>query len=85
MFVDTCDECTTGRTRDGGLHRGDASEAIARALKCDILLVRDDWDDGCPPSFKDALVAPLATVEALLNQWNASEVCLATGGMKPRT
>lgn len=68
VFVDTCDMCTTGKM---GRHRGHAAEAVARALKTDILLVRDDWGDGKPASFKDAIVAPIKDVEALLERWNA--------------
>ena len=67
VFVDRCDACSM-RNRN----RGDVAEQIATALKADILLVRDDWEDGCPPSFKDAIVAPVKAVEDYLKSLEPS-------------
>ena len=59
VFVDRCDTCSNR-------NRGEVAEQIATALKADILLVRDDWEDGYPPSFKDAIAAPVKAVEDYL-------------------
>lgn len=65
VFVDTCDQCTTGKQGLGKFNRTDASYAIAATLECDILLVRNPGY-----SFKDAIVAKEKVVNNLLNKWN---------------
>lgn len=64
VFVDTCDACTTN-VEPYTFRRCDASRAIAIALETNILLVRDSGY-----TFKDAIVAPIRHVEALLDGWN---------------
>jgi hypothetical protein len=66
VFIDTCDECTTKQQRiPNGLNRGDAAHAVAATLDENIKLVRDPgW------SFKEAIDAEVALVDALIERWN---------------